>query len=187
MSGNARQATFAERAASKGPDPEADTADASAGQEEVTDEASPAPAGAEQSSPTVESERPRQPDSSTDGEPPSAVPPTGQGHPARTSGGLTSRLRAGLRARRGTAAGLVAAAAIAVVLLLAIAIVFKVLGANAHNSVVSALLDTGKALAGPFNGMFTPNDPKLEAAINWGIALVVYYLAGQLAAKWLAR
>jgi hypothetical protein len=107
--------------------------------------------------------------------------------PARASTVLVSGLRAGWRAGRATIARLLTTAVIAVVLLLGMAIAFKALGANPHNTIVSVVIDTGKAVAGPFNGMFTPDDHKVQAAVNWGIALVVYFLIGRLVAKSLAR
>ena len=62
-------------------------------------------------------------------------------------------------------------------------ILCHVLGANASNGVVSALYDVDKVLVGPFRGLFSLSDHKLEIAINWGIAAVVYGIAATLIAR----
>ncbi len=72
-------------------------------------------------------------------------------------------------------------------LLLVIGILFVVLEANPDNGIVNAVLDAAKWLAGPFDEMFTPKDHKLEIALNWGIALVVYVIAGRFIASLLRR
>ncbi|MCW3015112.1 MAG: hypothetical protein JWO02_2204 [Solirubrobacterales bacterium] len=67
-----------------------------------------------------------------------------------------------------------------VVTVLVIAILFRVLGANQVNELVSAINDVGRALAGPFDGVFNLNNAKTEIAVNWGLAAVVYLAAGSL-------
>jgi hypothetical protein len=126
---------------------------------------------------------PGEPAAVPNGSSPSA-PEATERPPARASARIGSGLRAGWRA---TIARLATTAVTVVVLLLGVAIAFKALGANPHNAIVSVALDTGKAVAGPFNGMFTPDDHKVQAAVNWGIALVVYLLTGRLVVKSLAR
>jgi len=71
--------------------------------------------------------------------------------------------------------------------LLVLGIVFTVLEANPRNDIVSAVLDVAKTLAGPFDRMFVPSDPKLATAANWGIALVVYAIVARLIAALLRR
>ena len=75
--------------------------------------------------------------------------------------------------------------AVAVVILLGIA--FVVLKANRHNGIVSTVHDVARWLVGPFDGMFTPKDRKLGVAINWGIALAVYVIAGRFVASLMRR
>ena len=75
------------------------------------------------------------------------------------------------------AAGIVAAIIVAGILLV-------VLSANPANDIVSAIHDAARALAGPFDGMFTLNSADATIAVNWGIAAVVYLIIGAVVA-WL--
>jgi hypothetical protein len=68
--------------------------------------------------------------------------------------------------------------AVVAVLILA-GIVLVALKASRDNSFVSAMRDTAKFLAGPFDDMFEPSDRRLGVAINWGIAIAVYVFAGR--------
>jgi len=74
-----------------------------------------------------------------------------------------------------------------VALIIILGIVFVVLGANEGNSIVEAVLDAADFLVGPFDGIFKPDDRKLEIAINWGIALAVYVAVGRFVASLLRR
>jgi hypothetical protein len=96
----------------------------------------------------------------------------------------------------GTAGGLEARAAIARVvalvgtvlfLILAAGILLIVLGANRNNDIANAVLDAARWLAGPFDGLFNLSDHKLEIAVNWGIAAVVYAAIARLVARLLVR
>jgi hypothetical protein len=62
-------------------------------------------------------------------------------------------------------------------------ILLYVLGANASNSVVEVVMDAGRFLVGPFETMFTIDDAKWELGVNWGIAAVVWLVAGALVAR----
>jgi hypothetical protein len=66
-----------------------------------------------------------------------------------------------------------------VAILILAGIVLVAVEASRDNWFVSALHDTAKFLAGPFDGMFEPSDRKLGIAINWGIAIAVYVFAGR--------
>ncbi len=68
--------------------------------------------------------------------------------------------------------------AIVAVLILA-GILLVALEASRDNSFVSAMLDTAKFLAGPFDGMFEPSNRRLGVAVNWGIAIAVYVFVGR--------
>jgi hypothetical protein len=68
--------------------------------------------------------------------------------------------------------------AIVVVLILA-GIVLVAVEASRDNSFVSAMRDIAEFLAGPFDRMFEPSDRRLGVAINWGIAIAVYVIAGR--------
>ena len=71
--------------------------------------------------------------------------------------------------------------------LIVLAIIFVVLEANEDNAIVSFILDVGDFLVGPFDGLFTPEDMKLETAINYGIAAAVYLIVGGLLAGLVRR
>lgn len=72
-------------------------------------------------------------------------------------------------------------------LLIVLGIVFVVLEANPDNSIVSFVLDVADFLVGPFDALFTPKDEKLEVAINYGIAAVIYVIVGSLIARLIDR
>ena len=59
-------------------------------------------------------------------------------------------------------------------------ILCHVLGAHASNGVVSTIYDVDRVLVSPFRGLFSLSDHKLEIAVNWGIAAIVYALAAAL-------
>ena len=65
-------------------------------------------------------------------------------------------------------------------------ILLYVLGANQSNAVVEVVMDAGRFLVGPFDGLFTMDDAKWELAVNWGIAAAVWLIAGALVARLLA-
>jgi ABC-type Na+ efflux pump permease subunit len=73
------------------------------------------------------------------------------------------------------------------VAVIVLAIVFVVLEANRRNVIVSGVTDIARSLVGPFDRLFTPHDPKLRIAVNWGIAAVVYLLVGLLISALIAR
>ena len=66
-------------------------------------------------------------------------------------------------------------------------ILLYVLGANQSNEVVSTVMDIGRWLVGPFDGLFKMDSAKWELAINWGIAAAVYLFVGNVIAGLLAR
>jgi len=106
--------------------------------------------------------------------------------PGLTRGGrgaLLVGVGGGLRAL----ARVVRLAALLVALVIGAAIVLRVLGANSTNSVVSAIHDAGKALVGPFDGMFRLRHATAAMAVNWGIALLIYLIAGSLIASYVRR
>ena len=88
---------------------------------------------------------------------------------------------------RATIARLIILVATAVAVVLVLGILLVVLEANASNEIVSAVRDAASFLAGPFDGLFTPANHKLEVAINWGIAALVWYALGQAIARLLLR
>jgi hypothetical protein len=80
---------------------------------------------------------------------------------------------------------LLAGTAVALVILAGIALV--VLDANRANEIVKVVLDAGRWLAGPFDGLFRPSSHKTEIAVNWGIAAVVYFAVSRLITRLILR
>jgi hypothetical protein len=66
-------------------------------------------------------------------------------------------------------------------------VVLVLLKANRSNEVVTFFRDAASTLAGPFDGMFTLSPKRVETAVNWGIAAVVWYLVGHLVARLIGR
>jgi succinate dehydrogenase hydrophobic anchor subunit len=84
------------------------------------------------------------------------------------------------------AARLLRAAASAVVLLIVVAIVLFDLKANGSNSVVKAIHDGANFFASPFTDLFHTHGVRKSLTINWGIAAVVYAIAGAIVAAIIA-
>jgi hypothetical protein len=74
-----------------------------------------------------------------------------------------------------------------VALILVAAILLFVLGANPSNTIVKAIHDAGKFLAGPFKGLFSLDSAKATMALNWGLAAVVWYALARLIARLILR
>jgi hypothetical protein len=74
-----------------------------------------------------------------------------------------------------------------VAVIIALGVLLVVLEANPSNGIVDLIHDAGSWLVGPFKDVFTLDDRKLEVAVNWGIALVVYVVAGRGVAGLLRR
>ena len=68
-----------------------------------------------------------------------------------------------------------------------VAIVLYVLSANSHNVIVSDIHDAGSWLTTPFHNIFSVKGAKLDLALNWGLAAVVYMAVGHLLAMLIAR
>ncbi len=84
-------------------------------------------------------------------------------------------------------ARIVRAIASLIALLIVAAIVLRVLGANAGNTVVKDVHDAAKFFVGPFNGMFSIHNAKAAIAVNWGIAAIVYFVIGAIIAGLIMR
>jgi hypothetical protein len=74
-----------------------------------------------------------------------------------------------------------------VVLVIALGILLVLLEANPANVIVQAVTEAARFLAGPFEALFTLRSPKLQTAVNWGIAAVVYLIVAALIAGLLRR
>jgi len=71
--------------------------------------------------------------------------------------------------------------------ILVLGIVLVLLKANPSNDIVQAVRDAARFLAGPFDGLFTFDNNRIEKAVNWGIAAVVWYAVAHLIARLLLR
>jgi hypothetical protein len=74
-----------------------------------------------------------------------------------------------------------------VVGLVVVGIVLVLLEANRSNEVVRWLLDAAAWLAEPFDNVFSLDGRKDRIAVNYGLAALVYALAGGLIARLLRR
>jgi hypothetical protein len=71
----------------------------------------------------------------------------------------------------------------AVALILIAGILLVLLGANRHNGLVQTVRDAADWLAGPFNGLFDLKHRKVELAVDWGVAALVWLLLARLIAR----
>lgn len=93
----------------------------------------------------------------------------------------------GAAVARASVARAIILAGTAVALVLVLGIVLVVLGANPSNDLVQLVRDAANFLAGPFDGLFNLERFKVEVAVNWGIAAVVWYAVARLIARLLLR
>lgn len=70
-----------------------------------------------------------------------------------------------------------------IVLFIIAGIVLFVLEANRSNDIVSVINDVAEALVGPFEDLFTLDEKKVEVAVNWGLAALVYAIVGRVLAR----
>ncbi len=135
------------------------------------------------------------------GEPTAAdEPAAASGEPAAERRGAAPRRTAGGGAVAGAAAaGTTAAGTLLVTLgrlvrliagliflLIVLGIILYDLKANGNNSIVKAIHDAANFFASPFNGIFSPKGLRTRLSINWGIAAVVYLIAGSIIAAIIA-
>jgi hypothetical protein len=74
-----------------------------------------------------------------------------------------------------------------VVGLIVVGIVLVLLEANPGNTIVGWLLDAAAWLAEPFDNVFSLDGRKERIAVNYGLAAVLYAVAGGLIARLLRR
>ncbi|GAA2638372.1 hypothetical protein SMC26_35050 [Actinomadura fulvescens] len=67
-----------------------------------------------------------------------------------------------------------------VVLILAVHIVFVTFEANTANDLVNTVGDWADGLAWQFKDVFQPDDHKVEVAVNYGLAALVYLIVGRI-------
>ena len=109
------------------------------------------------------------------------------GRPVRVSHRRRRRDTGGSAMAAGLLARLVHLVVGIVALIIVAGILLVVLNANATNSIVSAVHDTGRTLVGPFDGMFSFHSAHAAIAVNWGIAAFVYLFIGGLIARLIGR
>jgi uncharacterized membrane protein len=71
--------------------------------------------------------------------------------------------------------------------LIVLAILLTVLEANESNTIVQAIQDAANFFVGPFESIFSLSNSKVEVAVNYGLAAVVYFIIGSLIARLLRR
>ena len=100
-----------------------------------------------------------------------------------------ARAKAGFAARRGLSgvARIVSLITTVVVGLIVVGIVLVLFEASRQNGIVDWLVGAADYLSKPFHGAFQPDSRKAMVAVNWGLAAVVYGIAGGLIARLLRR
>ncbi|TDD70008.1 hypothetical protein [Actinomadura rubrisoli] len=84
------------------------------------------------------------------------------------------------RRATGLAATAISLVTTAVVLILAVHIVFVTFEANTANDLVRWFGERATDLAWEFKDVFQPANPKAEVAVNYGLAALVYLVAGRV-------
>jgi hypothetical protein len=87
---------------------------------------------------------------------------------------------------RASVARVITLIATVIALILIVGILLVVLEANRSNDIVKIVHDAASFLAGPFDGLFNLTKHKVEVAVNWGIAAVVWFVVGRLLARVIA-
>ncbi|MEA2144873.1 MAG: hypothetical protein QOG59_460, partial [Solirubrobacteraceae bacterium] len=67
-----------------------------------------------------------------------------------------------------------------IVLIIGAGVALVLLKAHSTNSIVSDVHDAARWFAGPFDGIFSFHSARVALAVNWGLAAVVYLIAGGL-------
>lgn len=102
-------------------------------------------------------------------------------------GSAAARGRAGVSRGATLLARLVSLIGAVVAVIIIIGILLFVLEANRRNGIVQVFNDVTKWLVGPFDKLFELKKPKVENAVNWGIAAVVWFAIAALIARVLRR
>lgn len=87
----------------------------------------------------------------------------------------------------GLLAGLVIAAATVIALILVLHIVFVAFETNPDNPIVNFVKGVAGTLAWVFKDLFVPENERIKVLVNFGLAAVVYLVAGSLVASLLRR
>lgn len=99
--------------------------------------------------------------------------------------------RVALRERAGWLTDRIGAAvtvlAVIICILLALHIAFTVFTANQANPIVRHVNDWADWFAWQFRDIFTPKDPKVGVLVNYGLAAVIYLVAGRVVSGLIRR
>lgn len=96
-------------------------------------------------------------------------------------------VRAGWARGIGLLASAVMIVAVVLAVIFAVHILFVVFSANPANSIVEFINRWADRFAWEFNSLFTPHSQKVAALANYGIAAVVYLIAGRIVAGIIRR
>jgi hypothetical protein len=96
-------------------------------------------------------------------------------------------VRGGVKRVTDSVATFVRIAAMIICILLALHIAFVVFSANGDNAIVRTVNDWADWFAWRFRDMFVPKDHRVEVLVNYGIAAVVYLIAGRVIAGLILR
>src|SRR4051812_38080012 len=95
--------------------------------------------------------------------------------------------RAGMYGALGMLARVIEIVVAVVAAIIAIGVLLVVLDANRSNEIVNDIHRAALWLVGPFKDVFSLSDRKLQVAVNWGLALLIYVLVGRFVAGLLRR
>lgn len=114
--------------------------------------------------------------------PPSAVKPAARKEAAATKGqAAMSAVGTGVNRFRNLLASLIWLIAVIAAAVLALGALFTALDqANQSNEIVRFVLERGHDLVGPFKDLFRLETAKNTLLVNWGIAALVYLIAGKI-------
>ena len=96
-------------------------------------------------------------------------------------------LRTGLQRVSAAAANLVGIIAMIICVVLALHIAFVVFSANDGNAIVRTTNDWADWFAWRFHDIFVPKDERVGVLVNYGIAAVVYLVAGRVVSGLIRR
>ena len=106
--------------------------------------------------------------------------PGGDHRAPRVRRSFTAGAGAVRRRATGVLATVVSAVTTVIVLILAVHIVFVAFEANTGNDLVRWFGDRATDLSWQFRDVFQPDDPKVAVAVNYGLAALVYLVAGRV-------
>lgn len=86
-----------------------------------------------------------------------------------------------------TLARIIKTVAAIVVAVIVAGILLRVLEANQDNDIVGFIDDVASWLVGPFKNIFSFDKNKVEVAVNWGLAALVYAIVAGVIASLLVR